>query len=120
MEEFLRLQDKVFGIRSDLIALLRSSGCSLQEEEIDLKLLWVCDLQDLAPAEYHPRICELWHLFWVNLWELRSVCEALGHANWVEKPWFRHPHHRVCERCGSVRVFPPTSTSTSSTSSTSP
>lgn len=95
-------------IRFELQQCLTRGGCTKTVAEVDLLLLWVCDLQDLVPASYHAEVCHLWNRYWTVLWRLRSECDSLpgGHGPWLHKPYFRHAHHYVCARCGVVSVQP--------------
>jgi hypothetical protein len=110
MEAHSNLGIQVASTRAELISVLRSGGCTLREADIDFKLLWICDLQDLVSAQYHQQVCDLWNQFWIYLWQYRISCgHNTGHGPWLPKPveYFRHPHHFVCAQCGFVKVIQP-------------
>jgi hypothetical protein len=101
---------EVSAVQAQLIAVLREGGCTLPRSAICYKLLWICDLQDLVPAEFHHQVCNLWSQFWSKLWHLKDLCgkTTLGHGPWEAKSadYFRHSNHFACAKCGFVQVLP--------------
>jgi len=103
---YLNCAKAVMDAKATIVAILREGGCEMTVPEIEYKMLWICDLQDLIPTQYHARMCAAWNEFWTHLWQLRFFCGQLGHGHMVSKParYFRHPHHLVCDKCGFVDV----------------
>jgi hypothetical protein len=109
MEDFQILGLQVEAAFLSIYSILRRGGCQLSQQEVKSKLLWICDLQDLVPADYHQSVCIQWNTFWELLWQYRQKCGQLtGHSEWIQQPadYFRHPNHYTCSRCGKVKVDP--------------